>query len=92
VINTKLKITKKDKQKCHSLLTAILEYWKPMNNSSIEALQETFLQRNGKLEQAGSYELWIEERGYDILLAQLPWGITMIKTPWMEEYLTCNWT
>lgn len=93
VVNTKLKIAKAEKEKCHSLLQAVLEHWKIMSNSSVEALQETFLQREGKLEIHGeeTYELWIEEKGYDILLGQLPWGIGMIKTPWMENYLTCHW-
>lgn len=93
IINTKLRVSKKEIEKCESLLEAVLEYWKPMNGSSAETLRETFLRRNGKLDlTGGSTELWIEERGYDILLAQLPWGISMIKTPWMEQYLTCNWT
>lgn len=92
-INTKLKITKKEKEKCNSLLNAVREYWKPMEKSSIEALRETFLQRDGKLDQSNpnAMELWVEEKGYDILLAQLPWGIGTIKTPWMDFYLTCNW-
>jgi hypothetical protein len=92
VVNTHLKITKKEKEKCKSLLEAVLEHWKAMRKSSIEALQETFLQREGKLEiKRDGFELWVEEKGYDILLEQLPWGIGMVKTPWMEEYLTCNW-
>ncbi|MBC7862174.1 MAG: hypothetical protein IAF38_04315, partial [Bacteroidia bacterium] len=93
VVNTKLKITPKEKKLALSLLEAVLENWKTMGTSSVEALQETFLQREGKLElQANdTYELWVEEKGYDVLLAQLPWGIGMVKTPWMENYLTCHW-
>jgi hypothetical protein len=93
VVNMKLKITEEEKEQALSLLHAVLEHWNVMSNSSVEALQETFLQREGKLElQAnGSYELWVEEKGYDILLEQLPWGIGMFKTPWMENYLTCHW-
>lgn len=93
VVNTKLKITPKEKKLALSLLEAVLENWKAMGTSSVEALQETFLQREGKLElQANdTYELWVEEKGYDVLLGQLPWGIGMFKTPWMENYLTCHW-
>lgn len=94
VVNAKLRITKAEKEKCDSLLKAVLEYWTSMSSSSVEALQETFLQREGKLEseRENSYELWVEEKGYDVLLAQLPWGIGMVKTPWMENYLTCHWS
>jgi hypothetical protein len=93
-VNTKLKITKTEKEQALSLLHAVLEHWKAMSGSSVEALQETFLQREGKLELLANdtYELWVEEKGYDILLEQLPWGIGMVKTPWMEDYLTCHWS
>lgn len=94
VINTQLKITKKEKEKCYSLLQAVSEHWKVMSQSSIGALQESFLQRNGKIiiQNESHFELWVEEKGFDILLEQLPWGIGMVKTPWMEGYLTCNWS
>jgi hypothetical protein len=91
-INTKLKISKKEKELCQSLLQAVLEHWSLMKDSSIEALRETFLQRNGKLVfHESRIELWVEQKGVDILLADLPWGIGWIKTPWMEGYLTVNW-
>lgn len=94
VVNTQLKITKKEKEKCYSLLQAVSQHWKVMSTSSIEALQESFLQRDGKIVTHSDtiFELWVEEKGLDILLEQLPWGIGMVKTPWMEEYLTCNWS
>lgn len=94
VVNVKLKITKKEKEKCNKLLEAVREYWKPMSTSSIEALQQTFLQREAKLElvKDSEYELWIDDKGVDILLEQLPWGISMIQTPWMENYLNCHWS
>ncbi|AUP79062.1 contractile injection system tape measure protein [Flavivirga eckloniae] len=93
VVNVKLKITTEEKEKCKSLLEAVNEHWKAMNKSSVEALQETFLQREAKLELVndGDYNLWVDEKGYDILLEQLPWTIGMVKTPWMENYLICNW-
>lgn len=94
IVNVKLKISKNEKQKCLRLLEAVKAHWKVMNDSSVEALQQTFLQREAKLElsKGNNYELWIEEKGVDILLEQLPWGIAMIQTPWMENYLNCYWT
>ena len=93
IVNTQIVLENYEKEKCQSLLDAVLEHWKVMKNSSKEALQETFLQREGKLVfQTNEYEMWIEEKGYDILLEQLPWGIGMIKTPWMENYLNCHWS
>lgn len=93
IVNVKLKITKKEKQKCLRLLEAVKAHWKVMNHSSFEAIQQTFLQREAKLECTNGkhFELWIEEKGVDILLEQLPWGIATIQTPWMENYLNCYW-
>lgn len=92
VINTQLILEENEKERCNSLLDAVLDYWKIMSNSSKGALQETFLKREGKLElQVNGFEMWMEEKGYDILLEQLPWGIGIIQTPWMDSYLTCNW-
>lgn len=92
VVNTKLVLSDFEMEKCKNLLEAVLEYWKPLQGSCIETLQETFLQRNGKLSlQNNNQELWVEEKGVDILLQQLPWGIGTIRTPWMTEFLICNW-
>lgn len=93
VINTKQKISKEEKEICNDLLLVVLEYWSVMKNSSIEALRETFLQRAGKLSlsETNSCELWVEEKGVDVLLTSLPWGIGMIQTPWMDNFLHCYW-
>ncbi|GAA4160176.1 hypothetical protein GCM10022217_23850 [Chryseobacterium ginsenosidimutans] len=93
VINTKQEISNEEKEICNDLLQVVLEYWSLMKNSSVEALRETFLQRAGKLSlsEAHSWELWVEEKGVDVLLASLPWGIGMIQTPWMDKFLHCYW-
>lgn len=93
IVNVKIKLTKKEKLKGVRLLEAVKSHWKVMSTSSIEALQQTFLQREAKLMRLPNkeYELWIEEKGVDILLEQLPWGLGMIQTPWMENYLICHW-
>lgn len=92
VINTQLELSIFEKEKCLDLLQAVLEHWHIIKDSSKEALQETFLQRDGKLQiQNSGFELWIKDHGADILLQHLPWGIGMIKTRWMEHYLISNW-
>ncbi|EJL75841.1 contractile injection system tape measure protein [Chryseobacterium populi] len=93
VVNTRQKISKKEKETCHDLLSAVTEHWSSLKGSSVQALRETFLQRPGKLllNPQSSSELWVEEKGVDILLAGLPWGIGMIQTPWMEAFLNIYW-
>jgi len=93
VVNTKQKIKKEEKEACDELLSAIIEHWKTLQGTSLEGIRETFLQRAGKLSLSVSHpsELWVEEKGVDILLSALPWGIGMIQTPWMENFLHCYW-
>lgn len=93
VINTRQKISEEEKEICNDLLSVVIEYWSVMKNSSVEALRETFLQRAGKLflSEVHSSELWVEEKGVDVLLASLPWAIGMIQTPWMDNFLHCYW-
>ncbi|MEC4004862.1 contractile injection system tape measure protein [Flavobacterium sp. SUN052] len=93
VIDLTVKLSRKDINEAIGLLKAVIGYWVILKNSSIEGLRETFLQRNGKLlfKNEETIELWVENKGVDVLMAQIPWGIGMIKTPWMKHFLECNW-
>lgn len=93
VVNTRQKISKKEKEICNDLLSTVTEHWSSLKGSSIQALREAFLQRSGKLSlnAPSSLELWVEEKGVDVLLAGLPWGIGMIQTPWMEDFMNVYW-
>ncbi|MDW7693780.1 contractile injection system tape measure protein [Flammeovirgaceae bacterium SG7u.111] len=75
------------------MLEAVIEHWKALKGTSIQGLQETFLQRDGKLSRTADKKwlLQVEQKAYDILLAQLPWGYSMVKLSWMEDVLTVEW-
>ncbi|MEL6698597.1 MAG: contractile injection system tape measure protein [Bacteroidota bacterium] len=75
------------------LLASITQSWTPLQNSSIDALRETFLQREGLIifEEQKTI-LKVQRKGaLDILLESLPWGISMINLPWREEILYVEW-
>lgn len=93
VIDVAIKLSAKEIREAKGLLEAVIGYWKALKNSSIDGLRETFLQRNGKLliKEETNAELWVEQKGFDVLMAQIPWGIGMVKTPWMKSFLECNW-
>ncbi len=75
------------------MLRAVIEHWKALKGTTPAGLQETFLQRDGKLYRTADQKwlLQVEQKTYDILLNQLPWGYSMIKLSWMEEMLTVEW-
>jgi hypothetical protein len=76
----------------YGLLAAVIGHWKALKNTSINGLRETFLQRDGKLSDQGEFWLLqVEHKPYDILLEALPWGISIIKLPWMKKHLQVEW-
>ena len=76
-----------------SLLETAKTNWSKMRNTSIRALQESFLNRAGFIEKTEwECTLTVEERAYDILLDNIPWSIqTCTIFPWMENILKVNW-
>jgi len=74
------------------LLKEVIEQWSILKNTSIGGLRETFLQRQGKLTEVDDgWLLQVERKAVDILLNHLPWGIGLIKLPWMENLLFMEW-
>ncbi|WP_312078191.1 contractile injection system tape measure protein [Chryseobacterium sp.] len=92
VINVNIQLNDDEKEACEELLNAVVQHWSVMSNSSVSALRETFLQRNAKLIlNKEDFELYVEEKGFDVLLNGLPWGISTIRTAWMNKVLFCHW-
>lgn len=80
------------KFECEVLLNDVIKHWSVLRNTSIAGLRETFLQRNGKLSKVDNgWLLQVEQKAVDILLGHLPWGIGLIKLPWMDELLYVEW-
>lgn len=85
-------LTKDEKDLSISLLNGFISNWDKVNNSSIAAIQETFLQREGILKiKKESSLLVIEKKGVDVLLNSLPWNISIIKLTWMEKPIYVEW-
>lgn len=85
-------LNEKEIEESQTLLAAVIRHWKVLKNSSIEALQEGFFKRDGKLcLNEEQYVLWIERKTIDILLEKLPWTISLTKLPWMEKTLNIRW-
>jgi hypothetical protein len=92
-VPARLEPTEKEKEECRGVLEAVAEHWSPLNRTSMEGLQTTFLQREGRLKpQDSGWALRIEKKTVDILLDKLPWGISLVRLPWMEEILSVEWT
>lgn len=86
-------LSEEAKTTCGELLQAIISHWPALGNSSPDAVREAFLQREGALEfQDGGWRLAVEKKSLDVLLQSLPWGIGVIKHPWMQHTIFVEWS
>ena len=91
-VEYELQLTIQEKKETEELLLSVIEYWTALKNTSIDGLRNSFLQRPGKLsELKDGWLLQVEQKSYDVLMNYLPWGIGMIKLPWMKNLLRVEW-
>lgn len=81
-----------EKDETNDLLRSVINHWKALKNTSLQGLQNTFLQREGKMvKKESGWLLQVDQKPFDILLDKIPWGYSTVKTPWMEELLSVEW-
>jgi len=81
-----------DTSEGEALLAAVIEHWTALRNTSLAALRLSFLQRRGLLRPApGGWALHPDGESFDLLLGQLPWGISLIRLPWMSAPIFVEW-
>lgn len=85
-------LTSEEKELANAMLTAILSHWTVLSNTSIEGLRESFIMRDGMLEEnENAFYLNVEQRSIDMLLDQIPWSIHTISLPWMKKPIHITW-
>lgn len=92
LVNTDQKITAQQKKEVQELLVSVVAHWSILKNTSTEGLQQSFLQRQGKLVLTNNqWLLQVEQKSFDMLLQQLPWNINWLKLPWMKNVVITEW-
>jgi hypothetical protein len=77
---------------CDALLAAVLANWSTISRTSVAALRETFLQRQGKLEWSSERcLLQVQRKTLDVLLDQVPWSFRLVFHDWMPEPVYVTW-
>ncbi|MCY1311256.1 hypothetical protein D9M70_615390 [compost metagenome] len=70
----------------------MIGHWQRLGNTSPAGLREGFLSRPGRLERRGDgWLLSVESSGIDILLQDLPWTLSRVRTPFMQSMLSVDW-
>jgi len=93
-VRADVEITENEISEASALLDAVIKHWEVLQNTTPDGLRGTFLVRPGKLslKEDGDWLLQVESRTFDVLLEHLPWGVSMIKLPWMKNMLWVEWS
>lgn len=87
-----LEQTQNEIQTAESMLAGVKANWDKLKNTSIKGFQRSFIERPGRLEQRkDKWVLYVENRGYDILLDSLPWSYRTIRLPWLRKKINVVW-
>jgi hypothetical protein len=87
-----IELSADERLQLEGLLKAVTQHWKALENTSIDGLRESFLQRNGRLQlKHDSWQLSVETRAFDMLLQQVPWSFSTIKFAWMDRVIYVEW-
>lgn len=85
-------LTEEQLEEGDAMLIAAIQQWEKIQNTSLTALRESFLQRPGKLyTNNDKLYLHVESQSIDMLLDYLPWNMNIIKLPWMSRALHVHW-
>jgi len=92
VLPAEITIPEAEMEEGRLLLQRIVDYWEALKGASIEAVQNTFILREGKVTwKEDRWLLQVERMGADILLDRLPWSFSIIKLPWLNYLIYTEW-
>jgi len=81
-----------ERAEAEALLDAAIGHWPALRGTGREGLRTSFLQRRGLLRRGdGGPVLTLQSEPFDLLLNTLPWGLGLVKLPWMPEPLHVEW-
>lgn len=87
-----IEISAAERELCESLLTSVIAYWPAIGSSSIEGFRGNWLVRDASLTDAKDrWDLIVEKRAYDPLLARSPFSYSVINLPWMVKPVYVTW-
>ncbi len=91
-IDDSFEINTKEKEVADSMILGLIANWTGMQETSVEALRETFLIRAAKISfEEETVDMNVEKKAVDILFDRLPWSFTFVNLPWMKKPLRTIW-
>lgn len=88
----RIELTDEEKRTADGMLEGVKGNWVKMSGTSVGGLRQSFIVRDGRLEQQDEkWLLTVESRVYDILLDTVPWAFRQIRFPWLKKYIQVAW-
>jgi hypothetical protein len=77
---------------CDSLVEAAIAHWPAIGQQSLDGFRGNFLRRDGMLVRGEDrWNLRVEKRSYDVLIAHAPFSYALIRHPWMPQPIHVDW-
>lgn len=87
-----IELTEEEERSVDSMLRAVKDHWAKMSNASAVGFKQSFIVRNGQLEQLDEkWLLTVENRPYDMLIDTVPWAFRQIRYPWLKKHIQVLW-
>jgi len=91
-INIGVKLLKWHYKEADHMLKAAIAAWGILKKTSPDGLREGFLKRKGKVYLGNErIHFLVEKSGIDVLLDQLPWTLSILKYPWLKDFIKIEW-
>lgn len=88
----RIELTDEEKRTADDMLEGVKGNWVKMNGTSASGFRQSFIMRDGRLEQQDErWLLTVENRMFDILLDTIPWAFRQIRYPWLKKYIKVAW-
>jgi len=88
----RLLLTENEKQTADSMVAGVKANWLQLEGTSVRGFRQSFIARDGILEQQeGRWLLTVEKKTHDILLESVPWSFRQIRVPWLKKYIQVAW-
>jgi hypothetical protein len=79
-------------QQANALLSAVIDHWAALKDTSPTGLREAFLKRPGLLYLGDVVKLQVESRPQDVLLSRIPWSYEYVALPWIGALMHVRWS
>lgn len=91
-VENRIRLSAKERKEADGMLKAAIASWDILKSTSVEGLRESFLQRKGKVVlKQGKISFQLEKKTIDVLLDHLPWSLSLLKLPWLDELIRVEW-